>query len=170
MNKNRYLIKLLISLSIIENNSLVLKTLWQEEIDKNEGFLKDDIKESLDKMYEISKEIQDKYNVLYSKSDIDSTVKSIYGHMNTNKARKEKQKGLVYGYSFKKERDLLPQGMLDSTITISSTVNYIVDKLGLTLKRYDLENKIQELFNNVKLYVNFTEEELILNKYVIKEG
>lgn len=169
MNKNRYLIKLLISLSIIENNSLVLKTLWQNEIDKNDGFLKDDIKESLDKMYEISKEIQNEYNVLYSKSDIDSTVKSIYGHMNTNKARKEKQKGLVYGYSFKKERDLLPQGMLDSTITISSTVNYIVDKLGLTLKRYDLENKIQELFNNVKLYVSFTEEELILNKYIVKE-
>lgn len=169
MNKNRYLIKLLISLSIIENNSLVLKTLWQNEIDKNDGFLKNDIKESLDKMYQISKEIQDKYNILYSKSEIDSTIKSIYGNMNTNKARKEKQEGLVYGYSFKRERDLLPHGMLDSTITISSTINFIVDKLELTVKRYELSDRIQELFNNVKLYVNFTEEELILNKYVIKE-
>lgn len=163
--KDKYLKQLVICLTIINNNSKAIKEIWDKEIKEREGYLDEYTQSVIDNIYKISTELLVKYkNISWELSEHKTTVRDIYNFMSSNNSSK-KQKQETYGYNFKEERGKLPEKLLDSTISISYTMNYLFNKLKLTVDRQGISDNIEELFEYIKTYTNFTEEELILNLY-----
>lgn len=163
--RNRYLYQLVTCFNILSTNINYIKSVWDKEIE-NGGYLSDKLYSTLTSLQSILNKLTTQYSYIDWSSEHQSTIKSIYSFMTVNNSTKKQQEE-VYGYDYPKERESLPTRLLDSTLSLSYTTNYMINKLDITVKRQGIEKEVEDIFNLIKEYVNFTEEELILNKYRI---
>ena len=167
MVNNKYLKQLVTCLEILRINSKMISGIWDKEVEENDGFLSEDKREHLNLITEKTTSLLTKYENVDWASEHKSTIKSIYSFMSINNSSKKNKVKCLYGYNYEKERAILPNRLLDSTMSLSYTMNYLANKLKITVDRENLQKEISELFNLVKDYVEFTEDELILDKYLV---
>lgn len=164
---NNFLKKLIICSWILNDSLEKIVNIWESEI-KDEVFMSKDIYKNLVTTKNKVKNILHKRNITFKVSDADKLIKEIYDYSKIIN-NKNKTNDTCY-YNFAKEKSLLPDGLLDATITCSYIMNYIVNKLGLTIQRENINEDIEFIFSSIKEYMFFTENELILEKYKIING
>lgn len=149
----------------LKYNVEIIQNIWDNEIKENDGVLEDKIYILLQNTHNILCNIENKtQDIVYDSKEASKFPRKIaeYNRMLNSKKKRE---GEIKAYDFSIERDKLPKGLLDSTITLSYITNYITSELNLTISRLNLDNEVEELFNNIKKYVNYTEDTLILDVY-----
>lgn len=161
---NNFLKKLIICSWILNDSLKKIVDIWENEIN-DEIFMSKDTYKNLVIAKNKIKNILHKRNISFKISDADKLIKEIYDYSKIIN-NKNKTNDTCY-YDFAKEKSLLPDGLLDATITCSYIMNYIVNKLGLTIQRENINEDIEFIFSSIKEYMFFTENELILEKYKI---
>ena len=164
---NNFLKKLIICSWILNDSLKKIVDIWENEIN-DEIFMSKDTYKNLVIAKNKTKNILHKRNITFKVSDADKLIKEIYDYSKIIN-NKNKTNDTCY-YDFTKEKNLLPDGLLDATISCSYIMNYIVNKLKLTIQRENINEDIEFIFSSIKEYMFFTENELILEKYKITNG
>lgn len=167
---SKYLKQLYIGVYILNENLNTINNIWKTEIENNNGYVSDRLKslimDSNTIVNSILKDL-DKQHITYSMNEAEKLIKEVYDFMFINNSSRKIKNKEAMGYDFVWEKSQLPNKLLDATITCSYMLNYIMNKLKVTVEKHNYIDKMTVLFTNIKEYVNFTEEELILNKYKI---
>lgn len=167
----KYTKQFYIGLCSLDENLKIIENIWKTEISKNDGFVSENLRNLIINSRVITTDLLNYFklqNIDYTVNEANKFIRDVYDFMSINNSSKKVNNDEVIGYNFSWEKDQLPVNLLDSTIACSYVLNYMTNKLKVTINKYNFVDKMDILFTYIKEYVNFTEEELILNKYRLK--
>lgn len=167
----KYTKQFYIGLCSLDENLKIIENIWKTEISKNDGIVSENLRNLIINSRVITTDLLNHLkmqNINYTLNEANKFIRDVYDFMSINNSNRKITNKEVIGYNFKFERDQLPTNLLDSTIACSYVLNYMMNKLKVTIDKYNFGDKMSILFTYIKEYVNFTEEELILNKYRLK--